>query len=116
MKNKISIVIALISLLTCSCRYRQVKDESPSVNTVKPGEKFRINLPENHTTGYTWQLSQDYDNTVLTQMNEVWHGNEKGVDFNLLGGAAGQTTLTFVNRKYTDTSDVKHFIVKIGAN
>lgn len=86
---------------------------APEINEVKKDTKFRINLPEDHTTGYTWILNQNFDTAVLDNISTVWHGNEAGVDFNFKALSAGQTTLTLVNRKFDDTSDVKHFIVKI---
>jgi predicted secreted protein len=100
-------------LIIGSCSLPEYKKESPEINLIPPRQKFRINLPEDHTTGNLWQLKQDYDTKVLQQINEVWHGNEKGVDFNLKTMSAGQTTLTFILRNYTDTVDNKQFIVKI---
>lgn len=96
-----------------NCSMIELNKELPAINEVTPDTKFRIILPENHTSGYIWQLNQDYDQKVIERINEVWHGNDKGIYFNLRSLAAGQTTLTFVSRKYTDTSDIKHFIVKI---
>jgi hypothetical protein len=104
--------IILLSLIS-SCRLPEYKEESPGINLIPPNKKFRINLPEDHTTGNLWQLKQDYDNKVVHQINEVWHGNEEGIDFNLKTMSAGQTTLTFVLRNYNDTTDIKHYIVKI---
>jgi predicted secreted protein len=96
-----------------SCRPTAVNKESPGINEVQSGAKFRINLAEDHTTGYTWQLKDDFDHDIVERINEVWHGNEKGIDFNLRGRATGQTTLTFISRMYTDTGEIKQFIVKI---
>jgi hypothetical protein len=110
------ILLASVAYFLHGCRYDEIKYEAPQVNTVEAGAKFRINLPEDHREGYLWQLRQDYDRGVVEQLNEAWHGNEKGIDFNMRGRGAGQTTLTFVQRKYRDTSDIKHFIVKIGDN
>jgi hypothetical protein len=107
---------AFLSLILVGCRQLPKYDkESPEINIVPPNSKFRINLPEDHRTGYLWSLEQTYDNKVVHQINEVWHGNEKGVDFNLKTMASGQTTLTFIMRGYRDTADFKHFIVKIGS-
>jgi len=94
----------------------EIKKEAPEINQVPKNSKFRIILPENHTNGYLWQLNNDYDQKVIEQLNEVWHGNEKGIYFNLKALSAGQTTLTFVSRKYTDTAEIKFFIVKIADN
>jgi predicted secreted protein len=105
----------LVCLLVfiCSCSLPQLNKEAPEINTVEKNKKFRINLPENHNTGYLWQLSTGFDQTVAEELNAVWHGNEKGIDFNFKAGESGQTTFTFVLRKHTDTSNVKSFIVKI---
>lgn len=96
-----------------SCSYREMKMEAPQVNNLETNVKYRINLPEEHSSGYIWQLSETYDKKIIDNINTVWHGNTKGVDFNFHTLAAGQTTLTFILRKYTDTSAIKHFIVKI---
>jgi len=109
------IFCALIAFSRCG-NFPVAKNEAPAINTVAANAIFTIILPENHTTGYTWQMKQDYNEAVINQVNEVWHGNEKGIYFNLRSLAAGQTTLTFISRKYQDTADIKHFIVKIGDN
>jgi predicted secreted protein len=83
---------------------------------VPAGKQFRINLPEDHSTGYGWQLSQDYDTRLLRHISDVWHGNDKGIDFNFKALSAGQLTLTLVSRKYTDTAATKQFVVKILPN
>ena len=98
------------------CNYPQIKKEAPEINVISANAKFMIVLPEDHSSGYIWQLKQDYDPSVIAQINEVWHGKEKGIYFNLNALASGQTTLTFISRKYTDTADIKHFIVKITDN
>jgi predicted secreted protein len=114
MKNfalSISATIFLTALHSCSLK--EVKKNFPEVNQVLVNEKFRINLPENHSDGYTWNLYDTYDKQLLTNINTVWHGNTKGLDFNFAALAAGQTTLTFVKRRYTDTTDFKQFVVQI---
>jgi hypothetical protein len=115
MLKKILSALALIFFLSCFqfCSLTQIKDESPKINLVKIGSKFRINLPENHSDGYLWQLSENYDKKLLHDVGAVWHGNEKGIDFNLEALSIGQTTLSFVKRKYTDTISNKTFIVNI---
>ncbi len=110
--KKISFLLCLFSLLN-SCTFIQLNKEAPEVNEINTSTKFRINLPENHSTGYLWELDQNFDKTLLQEMNAVWHGNEKGIDFNFQSLKVGETTLRFVLRKHTDTSNVKNFIVKI---
>ena len=109
---KVALPIILISCFQF-CSLPQIKDESPKINFVKKGTKFRINLPENHSSGYIWQLSEKYDKSLIKDLEAVWHGNEKGIDFNLQALSVGQTTLYLTLRKYTDTSSNKTFIVNI---
>jgi predicted secreted protein len=108
------LTVCFAIFLFCSCRLPEIKEQSPAINSLKTEQKFRVNLPEDHRTGYTWQMTDDYDKNHIERLNEVWHGNEKGVDFNLKTLTTGQTTLTFVMRKFTDTSEIRHYIVKIG--
>lgn len=113
--NKLLVHFRLIAFLMIfqACSMIELKKESPEINHIPENTKFKIILPEDHRTGYIWQLQQNYDPTVIERINEVWHGNDKGVYFNLKSLASGQATLTFISRKYTDTADIKHFIVKI---
>ncbi|MBA3665702.1 MAG: hypothetical protein H0W61_16075 [Bacteroidetes bacterium] len=103
----------LVALLFISCSYEQIKNEGSEVNIVQLKKKYRINLPEDHTKGYIWQLSDDYNRKIIDHINTVWHGNTKGVDFNFNTLSSGSTTLTFVLRKYNDTTSIKHFPVQI---
>ena len=103
----------LVGIIATSCTLKQIKNESPQINLLEIKQKYKINLPENHSNGYIWQLNDDYDRTIIDNLNTVWHGNENGVDFNFNTLSAGQTTLTFVSRKFTDTGEIKHFIVQI---
>ncbi len=111
--DKNHILKILVIFFLSSCSLKQIKDESPAVNKIDQHQKYRINLPENHSDGYIWQLNDSYDRTIIDNINTVWHGNSNGVDFNFNTLAAGQTTLTFVLRKYNDTGEIKHFIVQI---
>jgi len=106
----------MLVFIFTGCSFPKLEKEAPAVNELKKGTKFRVNLPEDHTTGYTWYLSEGFDSRIIHRLNDVWHGNEKGIDFNLKAVAAGQTTLTFISRKYTDTISYKKFIVGITDN
>lgn len=112
MKTFLLIKIITIILL-CSCNYKQIKNEAPQVNFVRVNEKFRINLPEEHNSGYMWQLKNTYDKKHIEHIGDVWHGEKKGIDFNFKALSKGQTTLSVIKRKYVDTIDSKNFIVKI---
>ncbi|MBL7932245.1 MAG: protease inhibitor I42 family protein [Bacteroidia bacterium] len=107
------ILIIGLGILLYACNIAEIKNGYPAINTIENGKSFCIILPEDHTKGYNWQLKPDYTKNMVEHVNEVWHGNEKGIYFNFKAVAAGQTTLTFICRKYTDTLDVKRFVVKI---
>lgn len=111
MKN--TLLYLFLSLLISSCSFQQAKQEAPAENHFNGGEKFRITLPENHTTGYMWQMNNNYNNKVLDYYGSVFHGNEKGVDFNFKTLEKGKTTLNFALIKYRDTSVVKQFIIDV---
>lgn len=102
-----------LAFVLFSCGVPEIKTAFPGVNLVQKGKSFSVILPEDHTKGQTWQLKRDYTTNMVEHVNEVWHGNEKGIYFNFKAIAAGQTTLTFICRRYTDTLDVKQFVVKI---
>lgn len=115
MLKKIYTLLLLFFIFSCFqfCSLAQIKDESPKVNIVKKESKFKINLPEEHSSGYIWQLSENYDKAIVKDLGAVWHGQTKGIDFNLQAMAVGQTTLSFVLRKFDDTLNNKKFIVNI---
>jgi hypothetical protein len=95
-----------------ACRYKEIDQAFPKKNEVKLGEKFSVNLPENHNQYENWVL-QESNFKAIDFLNPVWHGNEKGIDFNFKGKAKGVDTLYFVLRKYTDTIDSKKIIVSV---
>lgn len=111
MKTLSTLLLIIITLSGCS--YEQARKEAPSENQFSRGEKFRITLPENHTTGYMWQLNNNYDTKVLDYYGSVFHGNEKGVDFNFKTLEKGKVTLNFTLIKYHDTTEVKQFIIDV---
>lgn len=104
--------VSLAALLT-ACSVPEVRQEAPAINKVALGSKFVIILPENHKTGHLWQLEQNYDKKIVKQLNEVWHGNEKGIYFYLLAKDSGATVLSFISRKYQDTVERKQFIISV---
>ena len=107
--------ILFLSLLGIvhACSYRTADKPSPQVNTFEAGEKFRVNLPEDHSKGYAWVLSNDFDHQGIDYIKAVWHGPDKGVDFNFEGKAQVKTTLTFYSIMYHDTADTKQVEVEI---
>jgi hypothetical protein len=103
-------------LLLVGCRYAEIKKNWPDINHIAPGEKFRINLPEDHSKGEIWQLKEGYSRGLVESLNAAWHGNKKGVDFNFRALAAGQTTISFQKRLYADTVENRRFVVRIANN
>lgn len=91
----------------------RINDAQPAY--VKFNSKFRINLPEDHRSGYTWQLN-DYDRTLVTHMNTVWEGNSNGVYFYFETIKPGLLVLNFTSRKHDDVNSIKEFSIKITEN
>ena len=110
---KFSILAIIPILFVTSCSYKQADKVAPLENIIVKGEKFRITLPEDHTTGYMWQMNNEYDAKILDYYGSVFRGNEKGVDFNFTALKKGKTTLNFTLIKYRDTSEVKQFIIDV---
>lgn len=111
---KFFVTLAICIFLGTSCsNSKTINLESPQENELKPGEKFTIELPENHTTGYLWQLEKSYNSEQVDYMNSVWHGNDKGVYFNFKTSEKGKTELHFSLIKYKDTLDTKTFIIDV---
>ncbi len=104
--------LTLLVLCFSACRYTEIDQAFPKKNEVKLGKKFRINLPENHNEYENWMLKES-DFKAITFLSPVWHGNEKGIDFNFSAKAKGIDTLYFVLRKYSDTIDSKKVIVNV---
>lgn len=107
------IFLLIIATIFSACNYEKIENEIPQINTILINKKYRINLPEEHQSGYIWQLQDNYEKNIIDNFNTVWRGNTKGVDYNFKTLAVGETTLTFVRRKYSDTNSVKQFVVKI---
>jgi hypothetical protein len=100
-----------LSLALFSCRYPELKQQAPEVNHVKLGQKFRITLPEDHRKGETWQLKKDEHYRAFEDLGSVWHGVDKGVDFNLKSLLSGQYTLTLHKSYHQDSLEIKQYIV-----
>ena len=113
--NSLKKIISLTFLISffSKCSSVEVSKEAPDKNQFLKNSAFKIILQDNHSEGYSWQLNQTFDTRVLSYQNAVWHGNEKGIYFQFKTLAAGQTTLTFVRRKYLDTMNVKTFVIVV---
>lgn len=107
------IISSVCALFLIGCSYQQADKIAPLENSVNKGEKFRITLPENHTTGYMWQINNTFDSKTLDYYGSVFRGNEKGVDFNFTALETGKATVNFALIKYNDTTEIKQFIIDV---
>ena len=107
------IIASVCALLLISCSYQQADKVAPLENVINKGEKFRITLPENHNTGYMWQINNTFNDKVLDYYGSVFRGNEKGVDFNFTALEKGKASVNFALIKYNDTTEVKEFIIDV---
>lgn len=112
MKSFSFLIICLCFAASCS-NSKTVSLEAPQKNELKSGEEFTIQLPENHTTGYLWQLTKSYNSQTIDYLNSVWHGNDKGVYFNFKTLEKGTSELNFSLIKYKDTLEKKTFIINV---
>lgn len=108
-----SFLAICLSFLASCTNSKTVSLEAPQKNELNAGDMFTIQLPENHTTGYMWQLNNSYNNQITDYLNSVWHGNEKGVYFNFKAKEKGTCELNFALIKYKDTLERKTFIINV---
>lgn len=110
MKNSLPFFFSILLLSACS--YKDASAPYPEINTFKKGERLRVNLPENHNNKENWLMTSEHL-TALKHLNAVWHGNEKGIDFNFEAVKPGTDTLTFVLRQIQDTLKQHRVIVQV---
>ncbi len=102
-----------MSIAFASCSPPTIDANASGTQLVKINSKFRINLPEDHTTGYTWQLNDDYDKSIIDHTNTVWEGNTNGVFFYFKASKKGTTTLNFKSRKHDDINSLKAITIEV---
>lgn len=105
--------MAFLWLAACNSISVEVKKEAPAANHVKKGEKFFINLPEDHSEFFLWRMDDKHNKACVDYMSSVWHGNEKGVNYNFEALTAGTDTLNFKQFKYNDEVKFVSFIVVV---
>ena len=103
----------LLIILFQNCSYQEVKNPSPSINTIKQGEKFMIVLPEDHSQNVIWKIDDKHNKKCIDYINSVFHGNENGVYYNFEALQKGQDTLNFALYKYNDVTKYASYIVKV---
>jgi inhibitor of cysteine peptidase len=88
--------------------------------TLQPGDLFQIRLPENPTTGYSWQLA-DWDQAVATKTRdqflpsgsmELGAGGHHVWEF--IANAPGKTMLRLENRRsWERSSTAQSFLLTV---
>lgn len=112
MRNRTVIFILLCAALA-SCSYPELNFEKASgqANKVQEGDKFRISVPEDHSTHYLWALQNDLSGKTVEYMGSVFHGSY--VDFNFTAIGKGREELTLYLYRAKDTAQVKKFVVEV---
>ena len=105
------LLIPVLALAACSHRQIEFEKSSGQINKVKAGEKFRISLPEDHSTKYLWTLKKDIPNTRVDYMGSVFHGTY--VDFNFEAVGKGREELELYLYCSRDTADIKTYLVEV---
>jgi hypothetical protein len=114
-RGKYSLLIILPLLIFISCNTdTKVNKTFPAINELTVGEKFLINLGEDHTKGESWKFDEDHHNkTVCEPVNQVWHGNEKGIYMHFVAKKPGIDTLNFAKNEYTEQTTFSRFIIQV---
>ncbi len=112
MKSRL-IILIFLTLFIGSCSLQKVENEKGSgrANKVKAGSKFRISVPEDHSTMYLWTLKKDIPTNKVDFMGSVFHGTY--VDFNFEAMRPGTEELSLYLYSPKDTSQVKTFVVEV---
>lgn len=105
--------LCLLALMAVSCSYKKVEFEKSTgkYNKVKAGEKFCVDLPEDHKTNYYWGVKHDYDKKSVSYIASVFHGTY--VEFNFDALAPGKTEITFSLSGYNEVKDTKTFLIEV---
>ncbi len=74
------LVTILLITLFCSCRYtieQLTFDDKGSSIELKKGDKIEIKLESNPSTGYSWALSKETDETIVSLTSSEFIQTEK---------------------------------------
>jgi hypothetical protein len=114
-RGKYSSLLILPLLVFISCNTDTRVDKTfPTLNTLKVGEKFMINLAESHAKGESWKFDEDHHNkTICEPLTQVWHGEEKGIYMHFIAKKVGIDTLSFAKNEYTEQTTFTRFIVEV---
>lgn len=65
-------LFGLIPLWGCSQQPVRLYQETDSIIKISAGENFMLRLPSNIGTGYTWELSEQPDSSLLTLISREY--------------------------------------------
>lgn len=112
---KVIYLILIIALFNaCASKEAEFEKSSGKTNKFKVGEKFKINLAEDHTKDGLWSIGNKHDNNVVTYINSVFHSNDGGsVDFNFEAKTKGKTEIQLNKSMAQDTMQRANFVIEI---
>jgi predicted secreted protein len=107
MRRPALVTVALLALVACSPKALVVsEDRNGETIRIQPGQELRIDLPENASVGYTWEVTTDPDPAVLEFLGSDFAEDNPGtaggggvVSFRYAGTGPGTTELV-VSRDY----------------
>jgi len=108
-------LIAIIALFNaCTSKEAEFEKSSGKTNKFKVGEKFKINLAEDHTKDGLWSIGTTHNKNVVEYINSVFHSNDGGsVDFNFEAITKGKTEIQFNKSFARDTLQRVSFTIEI---
>ncbi|MFY8185153.1 MAG: hypothetical protein ACOVLD_03715 [Bacteroidia bacterium] len=108
-------LITLIALFNaCASKEAEFEKSSGKTNKFKVGERFKINLAEDHTKDGLWSIGNTHDKNVIEYVNSIFQSNEGGsVDFNFEAKAKGKTEIQLNKSMALDTMQKVNFVIEI---
>lgn len=107
-------LFALLVLFSCSSKEIEFEKNTGNKNQIKVGERFFINLDEDHKVGSGyWSLDNGYDDKVVSYLGSTYHQDTKSVDFNFISNQIGTTEINFSQSFARDTTQKAGFILEV---
>ena len=115
MKHTLLALSVFLFLISCTNRKEaEFEKKSGKVNTFKIGDKFYINLSEDHSKDGLWSIGNTHNNKTIEYINSVYHStNEGNVDFNFEAKETGKTEIKFNKSIALDTMETAVFVVEV---
>jgi len=114
MKSALLLIVSLFAISCTSSKEAEFEKSSGNINKFKIGDKFYINLSEDHSKDGLWSIGAAHKNTVVEYINSIYHSTNGGnVDFNFEAKAKGKTEIKFSKSIALDTLERAVFVVEI---